>query len=163
MANLHEPRFEPGRDWPRGYDGRFARVGAQAGAERLGATLYEVPPGNAVCPYHWHAGNEEMLIVLEGTPALRTPDGERELLAGDVVAFVVGEQGGHKVTNDSAEPARVLIVSEMNAPDVVAYPDSGKVLAREHAPGRGPGGLRAMFRLADEVDYFEGETGPGND
>jgi uncharacterized cupin superfamily protein len=157
MANLHEPEFDPGREWPQGYDGRFARIGAQAGAERLGATLYEVPPGNALCPYHWHAGNEEMLILLEGTATLRMPDGERELLAGDVVAFPVGEQGAHKVTNASTAPARLLIVSEMNAPDLIVYPDSDKVMARQQAPGTEATGLRSIFRLADHVDYFEGE------
>ena len=68
MPNVFEPEFETDVDpeeWPRGYEGRYARVGRPAGAERLGASLYEVPPGNSACPYHWHAANEEMLIVLE--------------------------------------------------------------------------------------------------
>ncbi|MEK6278022.1 MAG: cupin domain-containing protein [Actinomycetota bacterium] len=163
MANVFEPRFEPDDDWPEGYDGRFARVGAQAGSERLGATVYEVPPGNSICPYHWHAANEEMLIVLSGRPTLRTPQGERELAEGEIVAFPVGEGGAHKVTNKGDGPVRVLIVSEMNEPEVAVYPDSGKVMARQQAPGREATGLRAIFRESDAVDYFDGEVPPGEE
>ena len=160
MANAFEPEFEsaPQEGWPPGYAGSFARVGREAGAQRLGATVYEVPPGNSVCPYHWHAANEEMLIVLSGRPTLRTPDGERELAPGEVVAFPVGEQGAHKVANRSEEPVRVLIVSEMRAPEVAGYPDSGKVMVRAQPPGTPATGLRAIFRQADGVDYWEGEV-----
>lgn len=163
MPNVFEPEFETETapsDWPRGYEGQFARVAKAAGSERLGATLYEFPPGNSVCPYHWHAANEELVIVLRGRPTLRTPEGERELAEGEVVAFPVGEQGAHKLTNDGDAPAQVLIVSEMNEPEVAVYPDSGKVMARQQAPGTEATGLRALFRFEDEVDYWEGEVEP---
>ncbi len=159
MANVFEPEWEAGdKEWPAGYDGRFAQVGRVAGSESLGASIYETPPGNSLNPYHWHAANEEMLVVISGRPTLRTPDGERELAEGEVVAFPVGERGAHKLINRTDEPTRVLIVSEMNAPDVCVYPDSGKVMAREQAPGTQATGLRALFRLEDEVDYWEGEA-----
>jgi len=160
MANVFEPEFEV-IEGPPGYAGRGAAVGRQAGSQRLGASLYEVPKGNSVCPYHWHAANEELLIVLGGTPTLRTPEGERELSPGEVVAFGIGEAGAHKVTNRADEPARVLIVSEMNEPEVAVYPDSGKVMARQQAPGTPPTGVRAIFRFEDGVDYWDGEIEPG--
>jgi hypothetical protein len=53
---------------------------------------------------------------------------------------------------------RVLVVSEMNEPELAVYPDSGKVLARQQAPGRPATGLRKLFRIADEVDYWDGEV-----
>ena len=53
-----------------------------------------------------------------------------------------------------------MIVSEMVGPDVVVYPDSGKVGARERAPGSGPDGIRQTFRSSDQVDYWEGEPPP---
>jgi len=161
MPNVFEPEFEADadtKDWPKGYDGRYAPMGGPSGAENLGASLYEAPPGNSTCPYHWHAASEEMLIVLAGTPTLRTPEGERELSEGEVVAFPVGERGAHKVINRSDQPIRVLIVSEMNEPEVAVYPDSGKVMARQQASGRPATGLRALFRLDDEVDYWDGEV-----
>jgi uncharacterized cupin superfamily protein len=159
MPNVFEPEWEIGeaKDWPQGYDGRYSRVAKTAGAERLGASLYETPPGNSTCPYHWHAASEEMLIVISGRPTLRTPEGERELAEGEVVAFPVGERGAHKVINNTDQPTRVLIVSEMNAPEVAVYPDSGKVMAREQAPGTEATGLRAIFRFDDAVDYWDGE------
>lgn len=163
MANVFDPEWEAevdAEDWPAGYEGRCASVGRLAGSERLGASLYEVPPGNSSCPYHWHAANEEMLIVLRGRPTLRTPEGERGLAEGELVSFPVGERGAHKVRNDTEEPVRVLIVSEMNDPEVAVYPDSGKVLARQQAPGKPATGVRAMFRLADAVDYWQGELEP---
>jgi uncharacterized cupin superfamily protein len=166
MANVFEPEFETDvdpEDWPRGYKGRYARVGRPAGAERLGASVYEVPPGNSACPYHWHAANEEMLIVLSGRPTLRTPEGERQLAEGEVVAFPVGEEGAHKVINNSDAPIRVLMISEMNEPEVAVYPDSDKVMARQQAPGIEATGLRALFRIEDSVDYWDGEVEPGED
>jgi uncharacterized cupin superfamily protein len=161
MPNLFAPDFEPDEEQPAGYHVKGVRIGRQAGAERLGASLYELPPGNSTCPYHWHAANEEMLIVVSGRPTLRTPEGERELAEGEVVAFPVGERGAHKVTNSGGGAARVLIISEMNEPEVAVYPNSGKVMARQQAPGTPATGVRAIFRLADGVDYWEGELEPG--
>jgi uncharacterized cupin superfamily protein len=102
-----------------------------------------------------------MLIVLSGTPTLRTPESERELAEGEVVAFPVGERGAHKVTNHSAAAVRALIVSEMNEPEVAVYPDSDKVMVRQQAPGTPGTGLRAIFRLEDGVDYWDREVEPG--
>jgi len=88
---------------------RGQRVGAAAGAEKLGATLYEVDPGGRVSPLHIHHANEELLIVLTGRPTLRTAEGERELVSGEVVTFPAGRRGAHQVLNRSGEGARVLM------------------------------------------------------
>jgi uncharacterized cupin superfamily protein len=161
MANLYEPEFDGSSDRD-GFTYRRAKLGAQAGAVRLGASLYEVPPGEATFPYHAHFGNEEMLFVLEGRPSLRTPDGWRELDPGDVVSFKVGLEGAHQVMNRGEEPARVLVVSEMNAPEVSVYPDTGKILAGTRPPGGAgdPGDIFEAFRLDDAADYWEGEEPP---
>jgi uncharacterized cupin superfamily protein len=160
MANVFEPEFDGDQERP-GFAYRRAQVGHQAGGERLGASLYEIPPGQATFPYHHHTANEELLIVLSGRPALRTPEGWRDLEAGEVVAFPAGERGAHQIVNRSDETARVLMVSEMNAPEVNRYPDSGKVGAMTRPPGgRGPGD-RWEFRAEDSVDYWEGEEPPG--
>ena len=114
MPNIESPEWEAELPGLRG-----VRVGAAAGAEKLGATLYEVDPGGRVSPLHIHHANEEMLFVISGRPALRTPDGERELEPGEVVAFLSGRRGAHQFVNRGAEPARVLIVSTMVYPEVV--------------------------------------------
>jgi uncharacterized cupin superfamily protein len=92
-----------------------------------GGTLYELAPGEAVCPYHWHYGEEEWLVVLRGTPTLRTPDGERVLAPWDVAAFPAGEPGAHQVRNAGHEPARVVIFSTASDPEVCVYPDTNEI------------------------------------
>src|SRR5215208_3928286 len=132
-ANAFDPEFEESER--PGFTYKRARLGRQAGAERLGASLYEVPPGNATFPYHWHGANEELLIVLSGWPSLRTPDGWRDLSEGEVVAFHTGEEGAHQIANRSEEAVRFLVVSEMRAPEMSGYPDTGKVGVLDRAPG----------------------------
>lgn len=159
--NLFDPEFDSPASDP-GFSYRRARLGRQAGSERLGASLYEVEPGEATFPYHAHTANEEMLIVVKGRPSLRTPEGWGELAEGDVVAFPVGERGAHQVANRSDETVRILVVSEMNAPEVSIYPDSDKLAAATRAPGAAGEGGMWFFRIEDEVDYFEGEPPPAN-
>jgi uncharacterized cupin superfamily protein len=126
------------------------RLGAAAGAQELGATLYELPPGTAVSPYHLHYGNEELLIVLSGRPEVRTPEGDRRLEPGAVVAFVRGPDGAHRVSNHGGEePARVLLVSTMNVPDVAVHLSTGAVLAMTE-----PGGGK-VFRGGTDVPVLD--------
>jgi uncharacterized cupin superfamily protein len=142
-----------------GYAWRRMRLGRRLGGELLGASVYELPPGQGTWPYHLHWANEELLVVLDGTPTLRTPDGERDLAPGDAAVFRRGPGGAHKLVNGSARPARVLVVSTMIEPEIGEYPDSGKVgLFTGAAPGAPvpERGREGFFRL-DEVDYFDGE------
>ena len=135
-------------DDPPGYGPGYARLGPQLGAERFGMTVYELPPGQSICPYHWEASDEEWLIVLTGHPTLRMPEGEQELAPWDAVFFAADESGAHKVTNRTAEPLRVAIWSTKSRIGVAGYPDSNKI-------GVWPPGK--LFRLADAVDYWDGE------
>ena len=68
------------------------------------AAAAQVQPliGGAISPYHAHHGNEELLLVVSGTPGLRTPDGVRTLEPGTVVAFPRGAAGAHRVFNRPA-------------------------------------------------------------
>jgi uncharacterized cupin superfamily protein len=146
-VNLYSDEWEgemsrPGRSW------RHKR----AGGERIGAGLYELPPGGRTFPYHYHYGIEEWLLVVVGRPTVRTPDGTRELVAGDVVRFPVGAAGAHSIENASAEPARVLIASNLVTPSVSVYPDSDKVATRT-AEERD----RLNFPRSAAVDYWHGE------
>jgi uncharacterized cupin superfamily protein len=114
--------------------------------------MYELEPGDRLWPYHTHHANEEWLIVLRGRPTLRTHEGEHELTEGDVVAFARGREGLHQVRNDTDAPIRVLMLSTMIRPDLVEYPDSGKVGARSAA------GERVLLsRPGPLLDYWDGE------
>ena len=159
MTSFLEPEFEAPRD-QEGFRGRRARLGLQAGCEHLGLSLFEIEPGSAQFPLHYHLGNEEMLIVLRGSPSLRTPVEERTLAEGDVVAFPRGERGAHQVVNRTDEPVRVLIVSEMNAPEVVVRPESGKLSAFGRPPGGVGDGIHKVFFERDEAEFWDGEEPP---
>jgi uncharacterized cupin superfamily protein len=119
----------------------------------LGMSVIELLPGQTQCPYHFHHGNEELLLVLSGTPTLRTPDGEQELKAGDAVHFPTGPEGAHQVINRSDEPARYVVADAKVSPEIVQYPDSGKIAAMS----RGEEPFWSVHRLDDVVDFFDGE------
>lgn len=157
MPNLNEPHFDEPREHP-GFRCLRARVSRQAGSERLGLSLWELPQGEAAYPYHFHLAEEELLVVLDGRPSLRSPDGWRELSPGEVVAFLRGEQGAHQLVNRTQEPVRFLAFSTNGEPDIVIRPDSQTLGAYERLPAGG--GLRSVFRMADVVDYYDGEQPP---
>ena len=157
VPNLSRPEFDERREHP-GFRALRARLGRQAGCDRLGLSLWEVAPGEAAYPYHYHLTEEELLIVLEGRPSVRTRDSWHELEAGEVVAFPRGERGAHQLVNRTAETIRFLACSTSGEPDVLIQPDSGKLGAFERLPTGG--GLRIWFRTADAVDYLDGERPP---
>ena len=148
-VNLYGVATEPVAGRPSGYELSRVRVGPLVGAKALGLTVYDLAPGQSAFPYHYELGREEWLLVLSGRPTLRDPDGEYQLDPGDLVVFPEGEEGAHKVTNTGEEVARIAMLSNTDEPSVAFYPDSGKI-------GLWPAGK--LFRLADEVDYFHGET-----
>jgi uncharacterized cupin superfamily protein len=158
MPNIYDPDYDEARTAP-GFQVQRARLGYQAGTRRLGLSLWELPPGEAAYPYHFHLAEEEALVVLDGRPELRTPDGRRELERGEVVSFPPGEGGAHQLVNRSGERVRFLAISTNGEPDIVLYPDSGKVGAAERRPDGS--GLKLMFRASDAVDYWDGERPPG--
>jgi uncharacterized cupin superfamily protein len=135
--NLFEPDWDAERDAPP-FRWRRARLGRQAGARDLGASLFEVPPGGATFPLHAHFANEELLVVLAGRPTLRTQEGERELAPGEVVAFTAGLQGAHRLDNRGDEPVRLLIVSTMRAPEINAMLETSQYWLRDYVPGTDP-------------------------
>jgi uncharacterized cupin superfamily protein len=157
MTNINDANYEE-RDGPPGFRARRARIGYELGSELVGASLWQVPPGEAAYPYHYHCSDEELVIVLSGRPSLRTPVGVRELEQGEVVRFALGEDGAHQVFNATDEQATFLALSSNGRPDIVVYPDSGKISASERRPDGS--GLREYFRATDAVDYWDGEVPP---
>jgi uncharacterized cupin superfamily protein len=156
MTNLNQPPFED-----RGVDGfrvRRARLAQDAGAKKIGLSLWELPPGEAAYPYHWHVIDEEVVIVLDEGLSLRRPEGGwRPLPQGEVVAFPVGEPGGHQLWNRGDATARFLSISSgpSEGDDIVCYPDSGKigVFAEQ---------VYELYPRDRAVGYWEGERPPAD-
>ena len=150
MSNLNDPLGATG-------DGlQAARVGETAGAEELGASVYRLQPGEEMV-FHYHVQREELLIVLEGRLSLRTADGLEELPEGEVVAFPRGESGAHGYRNDTDSAVRVLMVSEMNGPNISVYPDQNRVAIFD-AGQRSRRRFGALFNVADAVSDYGGRA-----
>ena len=154
-VNIAEPELEFDEEDPPGFRAGMMRLGKDLGAEQTGTSVYDLPPGEALCPYHYEYGEEEWVLVLEGTPSCRTPEGVARLAPMDIVFFPRGPEGAHQLLNDSDTPARILMWSTIVVPTATVYPDSDKVgiwTGRKEDDG--------LFVRTSAVPYFTGETPP---
>ncbi len=151
--SISDPDFAYGADDPEPFRAGMFRLGTQVGARDTGMSVYELPPGQALCPYHYEYGEEEWLLVLEGRPTVRAADATEELSPFDVVFFPKGPEGAHQVRNDSDRPVRVLMWSSVVHPTATAYPDSDKV-----GVWTGDKAEDLMTTRASAVGYFHGEV-----
>ena len=148
MSNLNDP-LETGADGIRAI-----RVAERAGAELLGASVYELQPGDEMV-FHYHVHREELLIVLAGRLSLRTAGGWEDLPEGEVVAFPRGERGAHGYRNHGERPVRVLMISEMDGPNISVYPDSNRIGVFD-AGQRAQRRFGALFNVDDAVAPYGG-------
>src|SRR3954454_23204546 len=93
--NADDLQFEYDVEDPEGFRAGMKRFGKHLGAAATGMSIYELPTGQAICPYHYEEAEEEWLVVLEGTPTLRTPEGASSLQPWDVCFFATGPSGAH--------------------------------------------------------------------
>ena len=122
--------------------------------------VYELPAGKKSFPYHWHIANEEGIYMLEGECTLRLAGKEIPLRAGHYVALPIGEEGAHQLINNSGATCRYLCFSTLQDPEVVIYPDSGKIAFSHRGKeqtDRTKWQMRKILAGAPELDYFQGE------
>jgi uncharacterized cupin superfamily protein len=152
-VNVNQAKVVYEDDDPAGYRAAAARLARELGAEELSLNLFEIPPGENLCPYHYEYV-EEWLLVLEGTATLRLPEGEEQVEKGDLVRFPPGPEGAHKVMNPGQAPVRLIMFSSAREPSVAVYPDSEKV-----GVWTGNDADHWMFRRSGgDLGYWEGET-----
>src|SRR6185436_10535381 len=108
-ANLAAIECEPRPRLPHGFRRSSTRIGAALGAERTGLSVYELPPGEAVSPYHYANPGKAWLPVLSGPRPLRRPGGEEHLEPLDLAFSPSGPAGAHLVRNGSDTTARVAM------------------------------------------------------
>jgi uncharacterized cupin superfamily protein len=154
LINIAAPEFAFDSGDPEGFRSGMFRFGPLLGASQLGATVYELPPGQAVCPYHYEYAEEEWLLVLDGRPTLRHPEGEDVLAPWDVACFPIGPQGAHAVRNETDQTVRVLMWSTVKYPAATVYPDSDKI-----GIWTGNRDDDLMAQRTSGVDYWAGEAG----
>ena len=153
-VNIASPAFSRDDEDPEGFRSLGMRIGPHVGAANTGVSVYELPPGQAICPYHYENPEEEWLLVLDGRPTLRHPGGEDVLEPWDVVFFPSGPDGAHAVRNDTGSTVRVLMFSDRSNVAASVYPDSDKI-----AIWAGNERDNLIVRRASGVGYWDGETG----
>ena len=159
IVNLENVSFVKRSQGER-FEAQIAPVGAEVESKKLGFNVTVIPPGKRAFPYHAHRGNEEMFFVLEGEGSVRIAGSTHKIRKGDFISLPPGRDSAHQIINDSTAPLRYLAVSTMENPEVVEYPNSGKlgVFAGGHG-GRAavPDSIRHIARVSDGVDYWDGE------
>lgn len=134
-----------------GYEFKRRVIVGKEESERFEVSIYEVPPGKAAVPYHYHLRNEEVFYIISGTGLLKSPEGERTVTAGDFLYFPNNEKGAHKITNTSENETLVYADFDIRYElEVVFYPDSDKV-------GIFGKGNRLAFPVSKQVGYYDGE------
>ena len=138
----------------------IAPVGAALESQKIGFNVTTIPPGKKAFPYHAHRANEEMFFILEGEGSIRIAGESHKIRTGDFISLPPGRDSAHQIVNDSKAPLRYLAVSTMEIPELVEYPESGKIgVMAGSLGGRTPAAdsIRHFALLKDGVDYWEGE------
>ena len=93
-----------------------------------------------------------ILYIIDGAYRYTFANGETRMVnAGDLLFFPAGESGAHKLTNASdCEPLVYIDFDTIADPNVCVYPDSNKI-------GVYGKDLRKIYRLEDNVDYYDRE------
>jgi len=152
------PAARPGSD----FDACFAQIATPLGATKLGCNLTVVSPGKKAWPHHVHHANDEMFVILAGEGTLRFGQERYPVRAGDVIVCPAGNaSSAHQLINTSQAELRYLSISTNIHPEITEYPDSKKVGAYSIATAPGETStrpFRLMGRLADSLDYYDGES-----
>jgi hypothetical protein len=152
-VSLNRPdlKFDP--DDPPSFRCGMWRFGESLGAERVGTTLYEIPPGEAVCPYHYELPAEEWLLVLDGNPTVREP--EATTASSRWTSRSLRLARAVRIRSATTAPRRsACSCGERTSTPWRRLTDSNKIGIWTRA-GEGA----SMYRLGTEVDHYDGETG----
>jgi uncharacterized cupin superfamily protein len=152
--------FQPQGPATERFSSRSGVIGARIGAQKLGYNITAVPAGKRAFPLHNHHANEEMFFILQGSGELRVGEERWSIRQGDFIASPAGgPESAHQIINTGTDELRYLAVSTLSYPEVVEYPDSGKLgmMSRQTAPDGSPRVTRHVTRSAASVDYWDGE------
>jgi uncharacterized cupin superfamily protein len=115
--------------------------------------LVRIPKGKTLCPYHAHAAESELYLVVSGRGSVRDKDGMTEVGPGDAFLFQPGE--AHQISNAGDEDFVYYVIADNPRSggvggDSCFYPDSGKwAVVKERSED--------VIVKGKEADYFDGE------
>src|SRR5438094_3806252 len=110
--------------------------------------LVRIPRGKSLCPYHAHAAESELYLVVSGRGSVRDKDGSTIVTAGDAFFFQPGE--AHQLANAGEEDFVYYVIADNPRGDSCYYPDSGKFAVMKE-------GSAEVIVKGTEIDYFDGE------
>lgn len=87
------------------------RLGPVTGMNLLGATHVVLKPGAWSSQRHWHASEDEFLVMLSGEAVLIEEESETVLRAGDMAAWAAGVENGHHLVNRSESDCSFVCLS----------------------------------------------------
>lgn len=100
----------------------YRRLAPAAGLTDFGVSHVTLEPGGVSSQRHWHAGEDEFVVMLDGEAVLVEDDGETVLRAGDCAGFAKGVANGHHLVNRGTGPCVFIAVGRIAATDC-HYPD----------------------------------------
>lgn len=99
------------------------RLGDAGGLTQFGANLVILAPGAKSSLRHWHAHEDEFVMVTQGECTLVDDAGVHPMRPGDCAAFPAGEANGHHFINQSDAEARFLVIGTRSDHEVATYSD----------------------------------------
>ncbi|HET9812279.1 MAG TPA: cupin domain-containing protein [Sphingomicrobium sp.] len=88
----------------------YRRLGTAAGMTDFGASHVVLKPGAWSSQRHWHDGEDEFLVMLDGEAVLVEDEGSTVLRAGDCAAWPKGSTNGHHLRNESGRDCTFVVV-----------------------------------------------------
>ena len=110
----------------------YRRLAPVAGLEKMGASHVVLEPGAYSSQRHWHRGQDELVVMLEGEAVLIEDEGETPVKGGDILAWAAGVENGHRLHNRSDAPCTFIAISAGERDeDTGEYPDIDMVFDAE--------------------------------
>lgn len=150
-----DPWQSPGGKYAASFQGISEALGRQATSLDLrkrhpfDLEITRIPPGKKNFPYHAHAAQWEMYVIISGRGQVRDGDGPAGVVAGD--AFIFPPNEPHQIENIGAEDLVYYVIADNPIGESGYYPDSGKWKVNRTSQAD-----RVVIK-GDETDYFDGE------
>ena len=101
----------------------YRRLAPASGLTQLDASHVTLKPGAWSSQRHWHAGEDEMVIMLAGEAVLVDEAGETVMRVGDCATFPAGEENGHHLQNRSDRDCVFVAIGAGDKSGGGDYPD----------------------------------------
>ena len=117
----------------------YRRLAPATGLTAFGASHVRLEPGAWSSQRHWHEGEDELLVMIEGEAVLVEDEGETVLRAGDCAVFPKDVANGHHLINRSDAPCTFVAIDsrigegDCHSPDVDLHYDakSGRMVRKD--------------------------------